>query len=179
MNHKNKYAHNANGTTNLIITQRNGTQHVYLIDTSDFEFVSQHQWTYTSSGYAYRAHRVNGKRTTLYLHRYMMNAPEGICVDHINGDVREHRRHNLRLATVSQNQQNRSANKRSETQIKGIRRFERNNVPYLKAEIACDGVAQQKSWSIRVHGEEQAFEAATQWIKTTRIRLHGEYARHA
>lgn len=179
MNHKNKYAHNADSTTNLIITQRNGTQHVYLIDTADFEDVSQHQWTYTSSGYAYRANRVNGKQKNVYLHRHLMNAPKGICVDHISGDVRDHRRCNLRLATVSQNQQNRSANKKSETQIKGIRRFERNDIPYLKAEIACDGVSQQKCWSIRLHGEEQAFEAATQWITKTRIQLHGEYARHA
>ena len=41
------------------------------------------------------------------LHRFILMAPPGVLVDHANGDGLDCRRSNLRLATNSQNQQNR------------------------------------------------------------------------
>ncbi len=40
------------------------------------------------------------------LHRRILNPPEGLTVDHINGDKLDNTRHNLRLATHIQNTQN-------------------------------------------------------------------------
>lgn len=41
------------------------------------------------------------------LHRYLLNAPEGLVVDHINGNTRDNRIENLRLCTQRENLQNR------------------------------------------------------------------------
>lgn len=46
-------------------------------------------------------------RTLVYMHRLIMGAPDDLTVDHINHDGLDNRRVNLRLATHSQNEQNR------------------------------------------------------------------------
>lgn len=40
------------------------------------------------------------------MHRYIMDAPKGMVVDHINGDSLDNRRENLRVCTQSQNRMN-------------------------------------------------------------------------
>lgn len=47
----------------------------------------------------------NGKKYRL--HRYLLNAPKGLVVDHINGDTKDNRIKNLRLCTQKENLQNR------------------------------------------------------------------------
>ena len=47
----------------------------------------------------------NGKKYRL--HRYLLNAPKGLVVDHINGDTKDNRIENLRLCTQKENLQNR------------------------------------------------------------------------
>lgn len=59
--------------------------------------------------------------TCLGLHRFIMNAPLGLEVDHINHDTLDNRKVNLRLATRSQNMQNlKGAFSTSKTGIRGV-----------------------------------------------------------
>ncbi|MBN2312578.1 MAG: HNH endonuclease [Sedimentisphaerales bacterium] len=53
------------------------------------------------------------KRRTLYLHREIMHPPEGLVVDHINGNPFDNRRANLRVVTQSENHINRHKKSRS------------------------------------------------------------------
>lgn len=77
------------------------------IDDADYEWLLQWKWTAVVTGknikrvYAYR--RANVERKVLYLHRFILGAPAGSDVDHINGDTLDNRRGNLRIATRSQN----------------------------------------------------------------------------
>ncbi|OIR59267.1 hypothetical protein BLL41_21405 [Bacillus sp. FMQ74] len=60
------------------------------------------------------------------VHRFIINCPKGYQVDHINHDTLNNKKSNLRIATHSQNQQNRkNAQNNSKTEIRGVRWFEK------------------------------------------------------
>lgn len=64
---------------------------------------------------------VNGKGVTVLLHRWVADAAKGFVVDHINHDTLDNTDSNLRLATKSENGQNRrGAIKNSKSGIRGI-----------------------------------------------------------
>lgn len=73
-----------------------------LIDFDDVERVSCHTWWADPSGRPY----TTIKRRTVLLNRFVLNAQSGVEVDHVNGDVLDNRRGNLRLATRSENEAN-------------------------------------------------------------------------
>jgi hypothetical protein len=50
--------------------------------------------------------REGTKRRGMYLHRFVLNAPDRIYVDHVNHDPLDNRKQNLRLCTCSQNAAN-------------------------------------------------------------------------
>lgn len=56
----------------------------------------------------------------LGLARLVLDAPDGMFVDHINGDTLDNRRENLRVVTPSQNSQNRPADRDSSTGVKNV-----------------------------------------------------------
>lgn len=72
-----------------------------LVDAGDFDDVSGFSWC-RAGGYACR--RSGGE--TVSMHRHIMSVPRGIEVDHVDGDVFNNRRSNLRLATRQQQTQN-------------------------------------------------------------------------
>lgn len=79
-----------------------------LIDDIDFDLVSAHKWCVSSVNYAVKAIRLeDGKQHTLLMHRFIMNPPPDMQIDHINGNTLDNRRKNLRICTRSENQRNR------------------------------------------------------------------------
>ncbi len=80
---------------------------VALVDDEKYAaVVAVGSWYLTAGGYA--AHDTGGRknRKTLLLHRFVLDAPEGVEVDHRNGNGLDCRIENLREATHAQNQQN-------------------------------------------------------------------------
>lgn len=102
--------------------------HFAIIDDEDYESVEKFKWRYSPSfcsGYAIRGQHVgfeDGKQVskTISMHRFIMNAPEGMEVDHINGNGLDNRRCNLRIATRSQNKWNRRKLQPKSSRFKGV-----------------------------------------------------------
>src|SRR4051812_204373 len=81
--------------------------YVALIDDEDYERVAARKWHVTNTGKStpYAGTMVRrGKR--IRLHRFLLDAPAGLLVDHRNRNGLDCRRENLRLATHAQNQSN-------------------------------------------------------------------------
>lgn len=95
--------------------------HFAIIDASDFEKVAGWKWSALErpgrSPYAFR--QQNDR--SIYLHRFILDAPAGMDVDHIDGDGANCRRSNLRLATHAQNQRNYTKCKKpTSSRFKGV-----------------------------------------------------------
>jgi len=94
-----------------------------LIDDDDYELVSRYKWYVQKVCYCYYAiahsKTVNGKRTTLRMHRLITGVNIGTQVDHINHDGLDNTRGNLRTCTQSENQQNKRS-KNGTSKYKGV-----------------------------------------------------------
>lgn len=88
-----------------------------LVDDQDYEWLSQWSW-HPSCGYAGRNNGYGIKKTLM--HRLILNAPDGVEVDHINRDRLDNQRANLRLASRSINQQNKGMQKNNTSGYKGV-----------------------------------------------------------
>lgn len=96
---------------------------VALVDDEDYERVNQFRWRATkefNTLYAVRVIKVNGRRTTLRMHRFILCLTDRkMQIDHRNGDGLNNQRSNLRSATNQENGRNRvGVNKTS--QFKGV-----------------------------------------------------------
>ena len=74
-----------------------------MIDTEDVDKVKYSKWRLNCNGYVISTNKFDGKTT--FLHRRILNNTNQF-VDHINGNVLDNRKQNLRLVTKSQNQMN-------------------------------------------------------------------------
>ena len=93
---------------------------ITLVDDEDYQILNQWKWFYSSRGYAVRHIFKDEKRTLLYLHRFIINTPDGQQTDHINGNKLDNRRSNLRICTQTENNRNRKIGKNSSTGFKGV-----------------------------------------------------------
>jgi len=89
---------------------------IFKIDADDFELISEYNWY--SDGDGYIVSRINNKRT--FLSRFIMNPREDQVVDHINHDIFDNRKCNLRLLTLSQNAMNRRIHSNNTSGVKGV-----------------------------------------------------------
>ena len=89
---------------------------VAMVDDGDYNLVSVHTW------HTFRAHKSWYARSsqTIYMHRLIMAAPEGLEVAHIDGDGLNNRRDNLRLVTRMQNLANQRINTANTSGYRGV-----------------------------------------------------------
>lgn len=81
--------------------------YITIVDDEDYEKFSCYKYQRTKKGYATRhCYTSDGRRTTIQIHREIMNAPKGMQVDHINHNKLDNRKCNLRLVTNQQNKFN-------------------------------------------------------------------------
>lgn len=92
---------------------------VAIVDDEDFELVSKHIWWAKKSGNTFYAEgRVDGK--IVKLHRFIMNPPDKLEVDHQDRNGLNCTRKNMRLATHRQNRGNSVKHKDNTSGYKGV-----------------------------------------------------------
>jgi hypothetical protein len=105
--------------------------------------------------YAVRWERQAGRQQTIYLHRQLLDAPDGHQVDHINGDTLDNRRVDLRLCTASQNAVNKPASSPT-TGFRGVY-LERGR---YRAQIAVQGRRRSLGQFATPEGAAAAYDRA-------------------
>ena len=145
-----------------------------VIDASDLPLVKDFNWC-TNVGasrsiYAARADCSSGKQRIVYLHRVLMGDPDGMVVDHIDGNGLNNRRSNLRLATRAENNRNQRLSRANSTGIKGVSWNEQAG--RWRAMIGLGG-------KLKFLGNFDSQEAARAAYKTASEKNHGEFGRTA
>jgi len=119
----NEYEEINDKTTELTIKGRNHIA-VVLVDTEDVARLKEcglHWCLTVRGGYVVVYGKVSGTSSRVVMSRFLLDAPKGFDVDHINHNPCDNRKSNLRLATKSENGQNRKgATKRSKSGVRGV-----------------------------------------------------------
>ena len=145
-----------------------------IIDEEDKWILDEYSWClwttdnyhtfYVVSRYSMKEKRlIKGKR----LHRLIMNPPDNMVIDHINGNGLDNRKSNLRITTQAKN--NRNARKRKNaitSEYKGVHYDKRSNKWIAQIQI------NKKKIHLGYHLTElEAAEAYNQGC----IKFHGNY----
>lgn len=92
---------------------------VAIVDDDMFEFLSQWKWYAHRDWNTWYVQRCIGK-ATIKMHRVIMNAPDGMKVDHRNHNGLDNQRLNLRVCTHAQNVMNSKPSRVNTTGFKGV-----------------------------------------------------------
>lgn len=88
----------------------------FIIDTEDIEKIKCSTWCKNKSGYLVA--KKDGKN--IRLHRFILDYNGNLVVDHINGDITDNRKSNLRICTQKNNSRNTTSPKNSKLGILGV-----------------------------------------------------------
>lgn len=152
---------------------------VTIVDDEDFEELKKYKWCCTYSAnklYAKRAKWLGRafKPTGLnvYMHREIMKPPEGLQVDHIDGNGLNNTRSNLRISTQQQNLMNASASTRKDksSKYKGVSFTRTNTNKPWKVLI-------KKDWKQKSYGSFSTEEEAARKYNEKAKELFGEFAK--
>ncbi len=101
-----------------------------VVDVEDYNWLAGYKWCVSQSGNSFYAMR-NRCGTKVLMHRQIMNASNGLLVDHIDGNGLNNRRSNLRLCTRYQNSCNSRPHRNNlYSKYKGVRWDKRYNKWY-------------------------------------------------
>lgn len=144
-----------------------GHGHATVIDEASYELVRSWKWKRHKSGYACRNTRINGKDVTIWMHRLILQVPEGLEVDHIDGNPLNNLLSNLRQATHSQNMQNKRRGKQPKNRsgLKGVV----TGVNFFYARIRVEGETIRLGRFVTAKAANKAYLEAVE-------KYHGEFA---
>lgn len=113
-------------------------EELFYFDLEDFEKIKNYCWRISVDGYVI----TTKKDTHILFHRVVLDCPKGMVCDHINNNNKnDNRKSNIRIATYSQNMQNRDTPTNNTSGIKGVYQISGGIWGY---EITYDGKRERK-----------------------------------
>ena len=142
-----------------------------IIDVDDIDKIKKNSWAFNGKYIVCSLWQYSKKNyTPLMLHRFIMNAENGSYIDHINGNVLDNRKSNLRFCTPSENSCNKKKYKNNVAGYKGVSPSKSRKK--WRADIVKHGVHYFLGY---YNTPEEAHEV---YCKKA-IELHKEFARFA
>jgi hypothetical protein len=134
----------------IILTKNQVTQ----VTDERYDFLNQWEWCAqwnkgTKSYYAVRGVWINKKVKMIYMHRLILDLPEGIKGDHKNGITLDNQDDNLRPDPENRNNQNQKLNSRNTSRIKF--QSKQHHIGYF--DIKEDAVRAYNKKALELHGE--------------------------
>lgn len=141
-----------------------GKEFYTKVDDDMYDALSSRRW---------RVHYNNGKYYSVegyspkmsLMHRIITNCPNGMVVDHINGDTLDNRSCNIRVCTQRENAQNRGIQKNNKSGLIGVRKEGSRWIASAKVDYKA-------KWIGSFQTKKEAAIAYNNFIKESR----GEYA---
>ncbi|MGB2808581.1 MAG: hypothetical protein WBC22_12630 [Sedimentisphaerales bacterium] len=143
-----------------------------IVDPEDYDRISKHKWHLIRSprsDYATRCVTIGYRRQKqISMHRVIMNARPGQCIDHIDHNGLHNRKANLRLASMAQNSWNKRKQRgKHSSRFKGVSWF-----------------AREKKWQARIqaNGRKIFLGSFTREIDAAKAydtaagKYHGQFA---
>ena len=97
---KKKKHNNFNLSGEYGIGYTSNTNEKFYFDLEDYNKISEYTWMKDGNGY------IMDSNSAIYLHRLILDCPDGLEVDHINHKKYDNRKNNMRICTASQNSMN-------------------------------------------------------------------------
>ncbi len=120
-----------------ITTKREEKPIVILIDKEDVEKINFTKWSLkydktVDNYYVYAWERNNYKnRKRIILHRFLVNCPNNLQVDHVNRDTKDNRKSNLKIVSQQENANNKGVYKNNRLGHRNIRKLGGRSKQYI------------------------------------------------
>ena len=153
------------------------------VDAADYEWLSQ--WTWRLCG-KYAGRMEKGK--LIFMHREIVQAPEGMVVDHKNRNKVDNTRDNLRPFTHAENARNRSKPRGTTSQFRGVSRDKKADkyqaqihyhgwghyIGYFTDEIEAARARDDKA--VQLFGEAAQVNFPNEWSPERRTEVYAQGA---
>jgi len=146
----------------------------FYFDLEDYDKIKDYCWFCNYNGYIV-SDDSNKKRK--YLHRIVMNKKDDedkYIIDHINHNIADNKKENLRICTKSENGMNRTKQSNNAFGHKDVWYDKRYN-RYI-AELLFNHKKYTKSFSIKKYGKNNAFKLACDFQENLELKYFKEYS---
>jgi hypothetical protein len=156
----------------------------FIIDVEDVNKIRLYSWHRNPQrgNYITANKRVHIDKTkgTIHLARYIMDCPKDMVVDHINGNVSDNRKSNLRICTYMQNSHNTILHCDNTSGHKGVYWDKsRENTPSARYQAYIGDKNHRYRSNFKVSdysSKEEAYKSACEWQEKMTDELYGEFS---